>query len=70
MDDSGRAGQAEALRADAASLLQEAARCNDGTERDRLLRDAMAQLDRARRLLAQSEDAAGLGPSGPATKSE
>ena len=45
--------QAQGLRDHAASLLQEAAQCGDPARRDGLLRQAVARLNAARRLLDQ-----------------
>lgn len=64
MSDGDSVRQAKDLRDHATSLLHEAAQCGDPARRDGLLREAVAQLDRARRLLDQSDDAAGEpGPS-------
>ncbi len=64
MSDGDSAHRAQDLRDHAASLLREAAECGDPARCDGLLREAMAQLDEARRLLDQLDDAIGrLGPS-------
>lgn len=66
MSDGGSAHRARGLRTHAAFLLREAAQCGDPARRDGLLREAMARLDEARRLLDQLDDALGrLGPSPP-----
>ena len=66
MNDGDNAHQARGLRDHAASLLREAAQCGDPARRDGLLREAMARLDEARRLLDQLDDAIGrLGPRLP-----
>ncbi len=66
MSDGDNAQQARGLRDHAAFLLREAAQCGDPAQRDGLLREAMARLDEARRLLDQLDVAIGrLGPSLP-----
>ena len=66
MSDSDSAHQARGLRDHAAYLLREAAQCGDPAQRDGLLREAMARLDEARRLLDRLDAAIGrLGPSPP-----
>ena len=66
MSDGDGANQAQDLREHAAFLLREAARCGDPGQRDSLLREAMARLGEARRLLDRLDDALGrLGPGPP-----
>ena len=66
MSDGDSADQAQDLRDPAASLLRKAAQCVDPARRDGLLRDAMARLGEARRLLDRLDDALGRpGPSPP-----
>ncbi len=55
MSSSDSASQAKDLRDRAASLLQDAARCSDPVQRDALLGEALAQLNKARRLLDRPE---------------
>ncbi len=58
MGDSGATTKAKLLRNRAASLLRDAARCTDATQRDALLNEALARLNEARLLLNQVDDAA------------
>ena len=65
MSDGDSARQAQDLRDHATFLLQEAARCRDPARRDGLLRQAVARLNEARRLLDQPDDTPErLGSSG------
>lgn len=59
MSDGDSAHWAQDLRDHAVSLLREAAQCGDPAQRDGLLREAMARLDEARRLLDRLDDALG-----------
>lgn len=55
MGDSDAADWAKGLRARAAFLLQDAARCTDPVQRDAMLSEALVYLSEARRLLDQVE---------------
>ncbi len=66
MSNGDSAHRVQDLRDHAAFLLREATRCGDPARCDGLLRDAVAELDEARRLLDRLDDAIGrLGPRPP-----
>ena len=56
MSNGDSARQAQDLRDHATALLQEAAQCGDPARRDGLLRQAVARLNEARRLLDELDD--------------